>query len=92
MKFDFVIDLEKYELLIDPDKYLSEHVVAIYGDFIDENGVHRLSSMFPSKDGKYPGIIIRKDIYDRFNGDIDKIISGPFLIKYIPELVVRARA
>jgi hypothetical protein len=84
ISYDFVIDLTGVKLIRDPRPYLSSEFAGVYGDFVDSEGIFRLSTLFPYKYDAYPGMIWRKDIFEQYAGIIVETL--PF--KYVPESLV----
>lgn len=91
-EFDFIVDLTGIQFIKDPRPYLSKEYSGVYGDFVDAAGILRISTIFPYKYNAYPGMIIRKDVFIKHNGDVSKIIEEPNMFHYVPEALVRIKA
>jgi|LakMenEpi03Aug12_release.lakeMendotaPanAssembly.Ray.scaffolds.fasta_scaffold344974_2 hypothetical protein len=87
--FDYIIDVDNIKLLEDPSLWFDSAGI-YYSDFISPNGTYKIHSHFPSLLNEYPGLIVRKDIFQQFG--IDDLLNktwGKTIVRYIPKPIIR---
>lgn len=87
--FDYIMDVDNIKLLEDPSMWFDSAGI-YYSDFISPNGTYKIHSHFPSLMNEYPGIIVRKDIFQQYG--IDDLLNktwGKTIVRYIPKPIIR---
>ena len=80
---DYIIDLNNIKIIKDPRPYIKHIYDVVYSDFIDRNGILRLSGDKPN----LFGFLIKREVYMRHPLGVN--VADVVMHQYVPTSLIR---
>lgn len=81
LEYDYIIDLDASHLMKDPRPFIKSLYDVVYSDFVDKDGVNRLSGPNPTSSG----VLVKKNVYELLGFDTTKMV----LYQYVPQTLFK---